>query len=383
MHNAGSAATRAASAPSSTTRTGGSPGWAKTVGGFGQAYKASVKAGYPAFMQFTPYGEMLPNAQSYVDLDPERNDKFGLPQPRRHVRWGANEEALFNDMVRWSLAMLEKAGAEILTVPDGPAPNHELGGCRMGRDPRDLGRQRRLPHARRARTSTSSMAACSRRRPRRTRRTRSWRWPPAPPSTSPSGCERVTCDARRGDTPSRCSARSALTCAFPFSGDELYGQHVHATLAQTPATGPYTPAFFTPAEYATLSRLTDVIIPPTDTPGASARRRARVYRSRGLAERRASAPRACGLAWLEQQAQDRFSQDLLVARTKPSTSRSCSRSATRSIASGATRRAGGFEPTRRAASSITSRSPTGRRRRPQRTRAPLACPSGSSASSRT
>ena len=59
-----------------------------------------------------------------------------------------------------------------------------------------------------------------------------------------------------------------LTCAFPFSGDELYGQHVHVTLAQTPPTGPYAPAFFTPAEYATLSRLADVIIPATGTPGA-------------------------------------------------------------------------------------------------------------------
>jgi len=111
-------------------------GWAKAIGGFGRTYKAAVKAGYPAFIQFTPYGEMLPNAQSYVDLDPNRTDKFGLPQPRRHVHWGANEEALFNDMVGWSLAMLEKAGAEILTVPDGPAPNHELGGCRMGQNPK-------------------------------------------------------------------------------------------------------------------------------------------------------------------------------------------------------------------------------------------------------
>ena len=111
-------------------------GWAKTVGGFGRAYKSSVKAAYPAFMQFTPYGEMIPNNQSYVDLDRERTDKFGLPQARRYLQWGANEEALFNDMVRWSLSMLEKAGAEILTVPEGPSPNHELGGCRMGRDPR-------------------------------------------------------------------------------------------------------------------------------------------------------------------------------------------------------------------------------------------------------
>jgi choline dehydrogenase-like flavoprotein len=111
-------------------------GWAKNIAGFGRSYKAAVNAGYPAFMQFTPYGEMIPNAQSYVDLDPERTDKFGLPLARRHLRWGKNEELLFNDMVRWSLAILDRAGAEILSVPDGPAPNHELGGCRMGSDPR-------------------------------------------------------------------------------------------------------------------------------------------------------------------------------------------------------------------------------------------------------
>jgi choline dehydrogenase-like flavoprotein len=52
------------------------------------------------------------------------------------VHWGENDEKLFNDMVRSSLAILDKAGAKILTVPAGPAPNHELGGCRMGTDPR-------------------------------------------------------------------------------------------------------------------------------------------------------------------------------------------------------------------------------------------------------
>ena len=111
-------------------------GWAKAMPGFGRGYKASVKAAYPAFLNFTPYGEMLPNAGSYVDLDPGRLDQFGLPLARRHVRWGENEGALFNDMIRWSLTILERAGAEILTVPAAPATNHELGGCRMGSDPR-------------------------------------------------------------------------------------------------------------------------------------------------------------------------------------------------------------------------------------------------------
>ena len=102
-----------------------------------------------------------------------------------------------------------------------------------------------------------------------------------------------------------------LTCAFPFSGDELYGQHVHVTLAQTPAPGPYTPTFFTPAEFATLSRLTDVIIPPTNTPGASA---AGVpeYIDRVVSLNAEHQPLVrAGLAWLERQAKDRYSREFL------------------------------------------------------------------------
>jgi hypothetical protein len=63
------------------------------------------------------------------------------------------------------------------------------------------------------------------------------------------------------------------TCAFPFAANTLYGQqeHHHAAAAQNhPARGPYHPKFFTAPEYETVSRLADLIIPPTDTPGAAA-----------------------------------------------------------------------------------------------------------------
>ncbi len=99
-----------------------------------------------------------------------------------------------------------------------------------------------------------------------------------------------------------------LTCAFPFEGDELYGQHVHVALTQVPAAGPYAPAFFTAAEYATLSRLTDVIIPPTDTPGAVG---AGVpeYIDRVVSLNAEHQPLVrTGIAWLEQQARTRFSK---------------------------------------------------------------------------
>jgi gluconate 2-dehydrogenase gamma chain len=61
------------------------------------------------------------------------------------------------------------------------------------------------------------------------------------------------------------------TCAFPFAANDLYGQHQHAapTPAQPPR-GPYQPKFFTATEYETVSCIADLIIPPTDTPGALA-----------------------------------------------------------------------------------------------------------------
>jgi gluconate 2-dehydrogenase gamma chain len=101
------------------------------------------------------------------------------------------------------------------------------------------------------------------------------------------------------------------TCAFPFAGDELYGQHVHTTLAQASGSGPYAPAFFTPAEYATIARLTDVIIPPTDTPGAAA---AGVpeYLDRVVSLNTEHQPLIrAGLSWLERQANASFSRAFL------------------------------------------------------------------------
>jgi gluconate 2-dehydrogenase gamma chain len=99
-----------------------------------------------------------------------------------------------------------------------------------------------------------------------------------------------------------------LTCAFPFAGDELYGQHVHVSLAQAPASGPYAPTFFTAAEYTTLSRLTDVIIPPTSTGGAAAAGVPEyIDRVVTLNAEHQQLLRA-GLAWLDRQAQTRSSR---------------------------------------------------------------------------
>jgi gluconate 2-dehydrogenase gamma chain len=59
------------------------------------------------------------------------------------------------------------------------------------------------------------------------------------------------------------------TCTYPFAGDELHGQTVHdAENHGEPAASPTGATFFREPDFATLSRVTDLIIPPTGTAGA-------------------------------------------------------------------------------------------------------------------
>src|SRR3954462_9687905 len=111
-------------------------GWARNIRGFGKDYKQGVIDRYPAFLTFSPYGEMILNKESYVDLSPTDHDKSGLPAARRFVVWSDNDKKIFADMTRWSVDILKASGAEIQTVSSQPQTNHELGGCRMGSDPR-------------------------------------------------------------------------------------------------------------------------------------------------------------------------------------------------------------------------------------------------------
>lgn len=56
------------------------------------------------------------------------------------------------------------------------------------------------------------------------------------------------------------------TCAHPFAGNELFGQTTTETHQHAPAS-PHQ-HFFNDADFQLISRIADLIVPETDTPGA-------------------------------------------------------------------------------------------------------------------
>jgi choline dehydrogenase-like flavoprotein len=113
-----------------------SVGWAKGMKGMGRSFKQSIKDRYPAYLTLTGYHEMIPNKDSFIDLDPSLKDEYGLPKPRRHWQLGDSDWKLHNDMKKWCRDILLASKGEILTTSSAPSTNHEVGGCRIGNDPR-------------------------------------------------------------------------------------------------------------------------------------------------------------------------------------------------------------------------------------------------------
>lgn len=117
-------------------------GWGRGSGlkGFGARFKESLlRERGPWQMSLYGFGEMLPSADNYVEIDPEVKDKWGIPALRIHCAYGDNEKAQWKDMIQSAMEMLDAAGAtDIRETNDHPSPGlviHEMGTARMGRDP--------------------------------------------------------------------------------------------------------------------------------------------------------------------------------------------------------------------------------------------------------
>lgn len=85
-------------------------------------------------------GECVPVEKNHLRLHPELKDKYGIPRIVVSVEWTDNDDKMVKDYVEQSEEMFEKAGFKNIRAEDTGAPPgsdiHEMGGVRMGRDPK-------------------------------------------------------------------------------------------------------------------------------------------------------------------------------------------------------------------------------------------------------
>jgi len=88
----------------------------------------------------TAFGEMLPNHDNRISLDPTTRDKWGLPVVKIDCATGENERLMRKDMTADMADMLEQCGVKnVRTFDNGYFPGmgiHEMGTARMGTDPK-------------------------------------------------------------------------------------------------------------------------------------------------------------------------------------------------------------------------------------------------------
>jgi choline dehydrogenase-like flavoprotein len=120
----------------------GEPGLGSFGGydGYGPELRADVKRRYGARIGFTQRGEMIPNSDSFCEIDPEKKDKFGIPVLRFHFKWSDHELNQVKHFQNAMRGLIDKLGGTLTSEPRPPADAistggeiiHEVGTARMG-----------------------------------------------------------------------------------------------------------------------------------------------------------------------------------------------------------------------------------------------------------
>jgi len=114
--------------------------------GYGVQLKRRARQVYGLGVGFSGRGEMIPNPDTYCELDPDKVDQWGIPVLRFHFRWSEYEIRQAKDMQETFKSIVEMMGGtyKTRTAIDGPYPFgiqaggkiiHEVGTARMGANP--------------------------------------------------------------------------------------------------------------------------------------------------------------------------------------------------------------------------------------------------------
>lgn len=108
--------------------------------GIGADLKESLTVPGPWYAGMYMQGETIPKEVNHIRLSKDQKDPWGIPQLITSVGYDDNDEKMIKDFLDQSAEMLEVAGLKDITKHDThQAPGldiHEMGGCRMGNDPK-------------------------------------------------------------------------------------------------------------------------------------------------------------------------------------------------------------------------------------------------------
>ena len=115
-----------------------------TRGSYGRALKADARRYYGSFVDFSGRGEMLPNADSFCEIDPTVKDRWGIPVLKFHWRFSPHEIRQVAHMQRTFASLIEAMGGKVTdkartpeqAIEGGGTIIHEVGGTIMGTDRR-------------------------------------------------------------------------------------------------------------------------------------------------------------------------------------------------------------------------------------------------------
>jgi choline dehydrogenase-like flavoprotein len=115
-------------------------------GGYGKALKDQYRHYYGATIGFSGRGEMIPNENSYCELDPKVVDRWGIPVLRFSWKWTDYEYKQVKHMQETFRALIAEMGGQVFSpmpsaesgygIASGGSIIHELGTVRMGNDPK-------------------------------------------------------------------------------------------------------------------------------------------------------------------------------------------------------------------------------------------------------
>jgi choline dehydrogenase-like flavoprotein len=114
-------------------------------GGYGVDLKRNLRKIYGANVSFAGRGEMIPNENSYCEIDPNVVDKWGIPVLRFHFKWSDDEILQAKHMQETFQEIITTAGGRVTSsagadrnwgIARGGEIIHEVGATKMGDNPK-------------------------------------------------------------------------------------------------------------------------------------------------------------------------------------------------------------------------------------------------------